>query len=79
MRKWEQSAGDDGSTLASKLMGRVSLKQGALVAPQNGDIVTAKNYKKNPQYSTGNLCTSCDTTPVKLNGYSWNNAHSKFE
>ena len=49
MRKREQSAGDDGSTLALKPTGRVnrSLKQKAPVAPQNGDLSPQKLKKNN--------------------------------
>ena len=46
MPKQEQSAGDDGSTLALKHMGRVnrSPKQRVLVAPQNGDLSPQKFF-----------------------------------
>ena len=43
-----ESTGDGASTLALKPMGRVngSPKQRVPVAPQNGDTVSTKNYKK---------------------------------
>ena len=48
MPKQEQSAGDDGSTLALKPVGRVnrSPKQRAPVDPQNGDLSPQKIYKE---------------------------------
>ena len=43
-----ENAGNGASTVALKTMGGVNLswKQRVLVAPQNGDIVTAKILKK---------------------------------
>ena len=48
MHKRDLSAGDDGSTLALKPMGRVnrSPKQRAPVAPQNSDLSPQKIYLK---------------------------------
>ena len=48
MHKQEQSADNDGSTLALNPMGRVnrSMKQRVTVAPQNGDLSPQKNFKK---------------------------------
>ena len=60
------STGNGASTLALKAMDRInqSPKQRVPLAPQNGDIVTAKIWKKEPK---------CQSPLENGNRFSWKN------
>ena len=84
IHKWEQSAGDDGSTLGLKPMGRVNwhLKQRIPATPQNGDL-SPQIKKRNIDMNTFIMKRNCRKVSLLLIGtfiiVNWPFTHKKRE